>query len=158
MTRTRRLAIGGSAAVLMLAALAATATRAEAPAPTVMHSGVFTWESLKAEPTRIGARRGVFDTPTPTLERLEMHITTLKPGESPHGPHRHPEEELIIVKEGMIESNIEGVLRRVGPGSILFHSSNEAHTVKNVGTTDATYHVINWRSAATPPRPPSPQP
>ena len=27
----------------------------------------------------------------------------------------------------------------MGPGSILFHASNELHTVKNVGTTDATY-------------------
>jgi quercetin dioxygenase-like cupin family protein len=157
-TTLRRIAIGAGAALFMLAALAATATRAEAPAAAAMHSGVFTWDSLPPQATKIGAVRRVFDTPTPTLERLEMHITTLRPGESPHGPHRHPEEELIIVKEGTVESNIEGVLRKVGPGSILFHASNEAHTVKNVGTTDATYHVINWRSAATPPKPPSPQP
>jgi quercetin dioxygenase-like cupin family protein len=134
----------------MLSALAVSSGQAQAPAPSVMHSGVFPWESLSAQPTKVGARRGVFDTATPTLERLEMHVTTLRPGESPHGPHRHPEEELIIIKEGTVESHIEGVLRRVGPGSILFHASNESHTVKNVGTTDATYHVINWRSAATP--------
>jgi quercetin dioxygenase-like cupin family protein len=158
MTMTHRLATAGLAAGAILLALAVTATRAEAPAAPVMHSGVFTWESLPPQATKVGAVRRVFDTPTPTLERLEMHITTLRPGESPHAPHRHPEEELIIIKEGTVESHIEGVLRRAGPGSILFHASNEAHTVKNVGTTDATYHVINWRSAATPPRPPSPQP
>ncbi|PYQ08981.1 MAG: cupin domain-containing protein [Acidobacteria bacterium] len=115
-----------------------------------MHSGVFTWESLAPQPTKVGAVRRVFDTPTPTLNQLEMHITTLKPGEAPHGPHRHPDEELIIIKEGTVESNLDGVLRRLGPGSVIFHASNELHTVKNVGDTDATYHVIKWRSAATP--------
>lgn len=150
MRLSKRFAFGAVAAGVLLSVSAVKAGRAEAPPSPVMHSGVFTWDSLPPQPTNVGARRQVFDTPTPTLERLEMHITTLRPGESPHGPHRHPNEELIIIKEGTVESNIEGVLRRVGPGSVLFHASNEAHTVKNVGTTDATYHVINWRSAATP--------
>ena len=82
MILTRRAATAGLAAGLILLALAATASRAEAPAPTVMHSGVFTWESLAPQPTKVGAVRRVFDTPTPTLSELEMHITTLKPGEA----------------------------------------------------------------------------
>jgi XRE family transcriptional regulator, regulator of sulfur utilization len=142
------------AVALLPFALAATASRAEAPAPAVMHSGVFAWESLAPQPTKVGAVRRVFDTPTPTLNQLEMHITTLKPGEAPHGPHRHPDEELIIIKEGTVESNLDGVLRRLGPGSVIFHASNELHTVKNVGDTEATYHVIKWRSSATPPAKP----
>jgi quercetin dioxygenase-like cupin family protein len=144
----------GTAALLaglIMLALAATASRAEAPAPTVMHSGVFSWESLAPQSTKVGAVRRVFDTPTPTLSELEMHITTLRPGEAPHGPHRHPDEELIIIKEGTVESNLDGVLRRLGPGSVIFHASDELHTIKNVGSTEATYHVIKWRSAATPP-------
>ena len=46
MTLTRRVATAGFAAGLIPLALAATASRAEAPSPTVMHSGVFTWDSL----------------------------------------------------------------------------------------------------------------
>jgi quercetin dioxygenase-like cupin family protein len=144
----------GTAALLtglIMLALAATASRAEAPAPTVMHSGVFPWESFAPQSTKVGAVRRVFDTPTPTLSELEMHITTLRPGEAPHGPHRHPDEELIIIKEGTVESNLDGILSRLGPGSVIFHASDELHTIKNVGSTEATYHVIKWRSAATPP-------
>ena len=155
MTMTRRIATGalGLAAV----ALAATAMRAQSPAPsTMMRSGVFSWESLAPQATKVGAVRRVFDNPTPTLSELEMHITTLKPGESPHGPHRHPDEELIIIKQGTVESNLDGVLRRLGPGSVIFHASNELHGLRNVGTTEATYHVIKWRSAATPPAAPAP--
>jgi quercetin dioxygenase-like cupin family protein len=151
MTITRPVAAAALAGSLIPLALGPTASRAQAPPPTPMRSGVFSWESLAPQPTKVGAVRRVFDTPTPTLGQLEMHITTLKPGEQPHGPHRHPEEELIIVKEGTVESNLDGVLRRLGPGSVIFHASNELHTVKNVGDTEATYHVIKWRSAATPP-------
>ena len=153
MTMKRRLATAGLGAGLMSMALGGASSRAEAPAPSVMHSGVFPWESLAPQATKVGAVRRVFDTPTPTLSQLEMHVTTLKAGETPHPPHRHPEEELIIVKEGTVESNIDGVLRPLEAGSVIFHASNELHTVKNVGATEATYHVIKWRSAATPPAP-----
>ena len=107
MTMTRRIATGalGLAAV----ALAATAMRAQSPAPpTMMRSGVFPWDSVAPQPTKVGAVRHFFDNPTPTLSELELHVTTLKPGESPHPPHRHPEEELIIIREGNVESFIEG--------------------------------------------------
>ena len=43
-------------------------------------------------------------TGTATLDELECHITTLNPGETPHPPHKHPDEELVIVKEGTVES------------------------------------------------------
>ena len=155
MTMTRRIATGalGLAAV----ALAATAMRAQSPAPsTMMRSGVFPWDSVAPQPTKVGAVRHFFDNPTPTLSELELHVTTLKPGESPHPPHRHPEEELIIIREGNVESIIEGKTRPLGPGSVIFHASNELHGLRNVGTTEATYHVIKWRSAATPPAAPAP--
>jgi len=155
MTMTRRIATGalGLAAV----ALAATAMRAQSPAPpTMMRSGVFPWDSVAPQPTKVGAVRHFFDNPTPTLSELELHVTTLKPGESPHPPHRHPEEELIIIREGNVESFIEGKTRPLGPGSVIFHASNELHGLRNVGTTEATYHVIKWRSAATPPAAPAP--
>jgi quercetin dioxygenase-like cupin family protein len=112
----------------------------------IMHSTVFEWESFKAEPTKVGSVRHVFQQPTATLDELECHITTLNPGASPHPPHTHPDEELIIVREGTIESSMNGVTRRAGAGSILFHASNEPHTVKNVGDGPATYHVIKWNS------------
>ncbi len=134
-------------ALFALAALAAGAKSASAAdKKPVMHSTVFDWESFKAEPTKVGSVRRVFQQPTATLDELECHITTLNPGASPHPPHTHPDEELIIVREGTIESSMNGVTRRAGPGSILFHASNEPHTVTNVGDVPATYHVIKWNS------------
>ena len=86
--------------------------------------------------------------PTPTLDELEIHISTLNVGQVSHPPHRHPEEELLIVKEGNVETLQNGVPHRLGPGSIIFQASNEMHNIRNVGSTPATYHVIQWRVPA----------
>jgi hypothetical protein len=29
---------------------------------------------------------------------------------------------------------------------VIFQASNQMHTVKNIGTTPAVYHVIKWNS------------
>ena len=111
---------------------------------------VFDWNALKDNPSNVGSVRSVVRQPTATLEELEMHITTLKAGLASHDPHKHPNEELIILREGTLETLSDGVWKRVGPGSIIFNASNSLHAVRNVGTTSAVYHVINWRSADTP--------
>lgn len=73
----------------------------------VMGSTVFDWNTMKAEPTKIGSVRRVVQRPTATLDDLEMHITTLMPGQTPHPPHQHPAEELLIIKEGTVESLVD---------------------------------------------------
>lgn len=111
----------------------------------VAKSTVFEWTTLEVKSTRTGARRDVMRAPTPTLDELEIHITTLNPGEVSHPPHTHPEEELLIVREGTVETLQNGVASRLGPGSIIFHASNDLHNIRNAGTTPATYHVVQWR-------------
>jgi XRE family transcriptional regulator, regulator of sulfur utilization len=112
----------------------------------VMGSSIFEWEKMTAQTTKTGMVRRVVQQPTATLDELEIHITTLNPGESPHAPHKHPDEELIVIKEGTVESFLNGQTQRVGPGSIIFQASNQMHGIKNVGTGPATYHVIKWNS------------
>ena len=107
---------------------------------------VFDWNDLKDTPSNVGSVRNVVRQPTATLDELEMHITTLKPGLASHEPHRHPNEELIVIREGTVETLSDGVWKRVGPGSIIFNASNSLHGLRNVGTTPAVYHVINWAS------------
>lgn len=113
---------------------------------SVMRSALFEWNAVPAKQTDVGAARQFFRSPTATLDELELHVTTLKPGVSSHPPHKHPNEELVIIKEGMVEALVNGELKKAGPGSVIFNASNELHAIKNIGTTPATYHVINWRS------------
>lgn len=131
---------------LLAAALTLGATALSRPQASVMRSSVFDWTAITAKPTKVGAVRQFFQAPTPTLDELECHVTTLHPGQSPHAPHRHPDEELIIIKEGTVESLVNGETRRAGPGSVIFQASNELHSIRNVGEGPATYHVIKWNS------------
>jgi quercetin dioxygenase-like cupin family protein len=142
----------------LFAALAATAIVGDALAlaettpagAPVMGSKVFDWNSMVDKPNATGSVRSVCSTPTATLENLEIHITTLNPGMSPHPPHKHPNEELIIIRQGTVETLSNGEWIRVGPGSVIFNGSNQLHGFKNVGTDPAIYHVVNVKTAATP--------
>ena len=134
------------AAVASSLTLALVAVSRVSAAPDVMGSTIFDWNGLTAALNKTGAVRRVVQRPTATLDELEIHITTLNPGETPHAPHQHPDEELLIVKEGTVESLVNGELKRVGPGSIIFQAANQLHAIKNVGSVPATYHVIKWNS------------
>jgi XRE family transcriptional regulator, regulator of sulfur utilization len=116
----------------------------------VLTSAVWDWNKIAVKPTKVGSTRTFFQAPTPTLKELECHVTTLNPGESPHAPHKHPDEEVIIIKEGTVEVLNNGEMKRIGPGSVILQASNQLHSIKNVGTTPATYHVFKWISEKTP--------
>jgi quercetin dioxygenase-like cupin family protein len=117
-------------------------------------SSVFNWEKLEVKPTKVGERRDFFDSATATLDRLECHVTTVKPGEASHAPHQHPDEELIVVKEGTLEVTINGQSQKAGPGSVICYAANDLHGMRNVGDAPATYFVLRWTS----PGPEGPRP
>lgn len=117
---------------------------AQAGGKPMMHSCIFNWADLKPVPTKMGSRRGVFDAPTPTLSNFECHITTLNPGEAPHPPHHHADEELMIVKEGTLAALQGDRTNIVTAGGIIFEASNELHGLRNVGTNPAVYFVLKW--------------
>src|SRR5262249_29361693 len=123
---------------------------AAANLPGKLPSQIFHWDQMEFKPTPKGGRRDIVNSPTVTLASLEGHITTLKAGEVPHAAHRHPDEELVIVKEGTMECTVDGVSQRGGPGSIFFYGSNAMHGMKNVGATEATYYVFRVITEATP--------
>ena len=138
----RRAALKGCATVIAVAVLSSLATLVAQK--HIQKSTVYEWTTSDTKPNDWGAVRQVMRTPTPTLDELEIHISTLQPGKSPHAPHQHQHEELLILKEGTLETFQSGATRRVGPGGIIFQASNEMHNVTNVGQTPATYYVIGW--------------
>jgi quercetin dioxygenase-like cupin family protein len=114
--------------------------------PTILASTFVDWDSLTAKPTPTGEVRQVFDNPTRTLDKLEVHVTTLNPGMQSHPIHRHSWEEIILVTQGDFEVSINGRKQHAGPGSLVFFAANDPHNATNVGLTPATYYVINFVS------------
>jgi quercetin dioxygenase-like cupin family protein len=116
------------------------------PQGTILRSKAYDWNGVTARKTAVGESRQFLRSPTATLDELELHVTTLNPGQTSHAPHQHPNEELIIVRDGTVEVLVQGQWTRLGPGSVIFNASNESHAIRNVGTGQTTYHVINWTS------------
>jgi len=130
----------------LTAGAVATVFATETPNPSPLASGVFTWQSLPVEKTANGQRRAIFDSATSTVDRLETHITTLDAGKPSHEAHRHPDEELIFVREGVVEATINGVPLKAPAGSVIFYASNDLHGMRNAGEGQASYFVLRWTS------------
>jgi hypothetical protein len=108
--------------VASIAAAAAPGAFALAEQAPVMGSTAFDWNAIPSKPSSYGSVRSFCRERTTTLEELEMHATTLNNGQ----------------------------WKRVGAGSVIFNASNQLHGLRNVGAEPALYHVINWKTAATP--------
>jgi len=132
------------------AARPTAATLKPMPRSTPIGSTFVDWAMLAERPTANGIFRAVFDAPAPTMERLELHVSTLNPGKSPHPPHFHPWEEILILKDGRLDVIVNGELKKAAAGAVVFFASNDAHTVANVKrrTGDLLRHQLSFRGRA----------
>lgn len=96
----------------------------------------------------------IFRGPTPLLEGMGCHVSVLSPGHSPHPPHVHPEEELLIVLDGEAEivladdpSGGNARRERLRAGSFSYYPSGQHHTLRNPGTAPVTYLMFKWIAA-----------
>ena len=109
-------------------------------------SGVYYWNKLEPvkEDTRV--RRQILEGKTFALSYFEIHTSTLEPGNAPHPPHVHADqEELMIVKEGQVKITIAGQSKILGPGSIAFAMPGDEHGIENAGKTQPTYFILKYK-------------
>lgn len=109
-------------------------------------SDVYTWKNLPVEKRETSDRRGIFNAPGAVNDNIDAHATTLEPGKEAHPAHKHPEEELLIVKEGTIRMTINDKTQLLGAGSIAYVYPGDQHAAVNAGTTTATYYLIKYRA------------
>lgn len=81
---------------------------------------------------------------TGQLKGLTVGSLELKPGQSPHPPHTHPEEELMIITDGSGEISLEGKVTKVSPGSVMYAGSNRLHGIVNTSSAPLTFFWIKW--------------
>jgi quercetin dioxygenase-like cupin family protein len=85
-----------------------------------------------------------YNGPTDQLRGICAGMATLDPGASPHPPHRHPEEEILIVAEGTGIIECDGKVTQVGPGAMMYCAGNTLHGITNTGTTQMTFYWSKW--------------
>lgn len=107
--------------------------------------GVVARETLRAEGDAPGTAAYVhYNGPTHQLATMCAGMAVLDPGASPHPPHQHPEEELMIVANGMGVIEVDGKSTPVGPGAIMYCAANVLHGIVNTGTTPMTFYWSKW--------------
>jgi mannose-6-phosphate isomerase-like protein (cupin superfamily) len=72
----------------------------------------------------------------------------LQPGKTPHAPHTHVEEEVMIVESGTGEIFCDGKTTKVGPGSVMFTTPNVSHGITNTGSEPLVFYYVKWAPGA----------
>jgi len=85
-----------------------------------------------------------YNGPTDQLRGMCTGMAVLDPGASPHPPHRHPEEEFLIIADGTGEIDCDGRLTQVGPGAIMYCAGNTLHGIVNTGKVPLTFYWSKW--------------
>jgi mannose-6-phosphate isomerase-like protein (cupin superfamily) len=93
-----------------------------------------------------GLHRKYFEGPTDQLKLMVAGSVTLNPGTTPHPPHKHDEEEIMVVTEGTGIIGLKGNDKAVGPGSMMYSAANQMHDIRNTGKTPLTFFYYKWKA------------
>ena len=125
----------------MVPVLAAAQSK-EAKKRSVLPSRCYKYEDLVVKKNGENESRDVFDGLNHGNTQLDIHITSLGPGQMPHAAHHHVHEEMVMLRTGELDITIEGKTTRVTAGSVVYVHSNEEHGWKNPGPGRAEYFVM----------------
>jgi mannose-6-phosphate isomerase-like protein (cupin superfamily) len=81
---------------------------------------------------------------TPGSSKFVTGRLVLDPGKTPHPPHTHLEEEIMVIEQGHGDIEIDGKITKVGPGSVMFTTPNVPHGIVNTGDTPIVFYFIKW--------------
>lgn len=93
----------------------------------------------------------IFRGPTACLKDLSCHVSVLSPDKSPHPPHAHDEEELLVVLTGeaelvLVDSAQTERIEKVWPGKFAYYPAGQLHTLRNASREPVTYLMFKWTS------------
>jgi len=88
---------------------------------------------------------------TPNAPSMGAHVTVLSPGRSPHPPHAHVEEEILIVLAGEADILLgdgpdaaRALVQRVPAGAFAYYPAYQYHTIRNASAAPVTYLMFKW--------------
>ena len=105
---------------------------------------------LKQDPEKKWTMFPFFQGSTPNVTDMECHVSILSKDEIPHPPHRHREEELLLVLSGEVDLLLpekHGSKRqRLKAGEFVYYPANFPHTLQALNEGHATYLMFKWYS------------
>lgn len=106
--------------------------------------GVVGETSVRPSMHPFGDHRIFMQGPTEMMKTFESGNVYLKKGETPHPPHRHIDEEIMLVTQGSGEIVVDGQVTKVNPGSMMYTGSNVEHGITNTGDGELVFYYFKW--------------
>src|SRR5262245_44120038 len=101
----------------------------------------------------------LFSGQTRAHDDMACHFSLLAPGHSPHPPHAHVEEEILVILKGEADILIadgpqpDGAhVERLHPGSFVYYPAYQHHTIRNSPEAPVVYLMFKWRTASQTPQ------
>jgi (S)-ureidoglycine aminohydrolase len=103
------------------------------------------WADIPVQPTAKGETRPIFSRPTRWLAKIDLHATTLNPGEVSHPPHIHRAEEIILMRSGHAQLYINGKHYPAAAGDLVYFPSGNPHALENRSSDRCEYFALQWQ-------------
>ena len=116
---------------------------------SAVKSGVYRWADHPVTVKGDRETRLILEGESAHLSYLKIHATTQAMGaESRPARANEDAEELIIVKEGLLQMTLDDHSEVLAAGSVVHLMPGQMHRIANVGDVPLTYYVMKYRSRA----------
>jgi quercetin dioxygenase-like cupin family protein len=129
-----------------LARLLSPQVAAQAPSEKPLASALIRVQEAVATQGEWGEWRRYFRGQTHGTKDMVVLVVSLKPGQAPHPPHRHAEEEFMILAEGSGTWNLDGKELAAKKGDVVYAAPWIMHGLKNTGNAPLTYFMVKWNN------------
>jgi mannose-6-phosphate isomerase-like protein (cupin superfamily) len=119
---------------------------AQSPTEKRLASDLVRGEDAVATHGPWGEWRRYFRGETYGTKDMVVLAVTLKPGQAPHPPHQHAEEEFMIVAEGTGTATLDGKQIAAKQGDVVYAAPWTTHGLKNTGEARLTYYMVKWNN------------
>jgi ectoine hydroxylase-related dioxygenase (phytanoyl-CoA dioxygenase family)/uncharacterized cupin superfamily protein len=106
---------------------------------------------LEQDPELGWKPRHLFRGSSANVRSMGCHVSVLDSGRQPHPPHRHEEEEILVVLDGEADLVVEddGDPEATRPvrarrGDVAYYPAGFAHTIHNTSRRPVTYVMFKW--------------
>jgi len=129
------------------------------PGPVAAESGTLALRSrvhrlhlpLEQDPSVGWKPHPLFKGATADVRMIGCHASVLDPGRQPHPPHRHEDEEVLIILDGeadlLLQDSADAAeiqRHRVRRGTVAYYPAQFAHTIENASERPVTYLMFKW--------------
>lgn len=111
---------------------------------SVVHSALLAAREARHEVHPFGDQSTYFEGSTAGLKSLVVGSLTLNPGQQPHPPHTHIDEEIMVITAGTGQITMNGKASNVAPGTVMYVTPNYLHGVLNTGSMPMTFYYVKW--------------